>query len=94
MERVAEHGTYGAITTARKVRSFTRNLVSVSDLTDQFGVVQFDRDGVFVDSGSGNLTRIGSRTVDRLYSFDADALSRHARSLPTTFSALPLRVTG
>ena len=56
--------------------------MSVRDLVDQFGKVIFDADGVTVESADGGTsTRIGEPTVNRLYSFDGDALSKHAAAI-------------
>ena len=73
---VVESGSYGPLQNAQKVPGFTRVLVSVLDLAEQFGGVRFDVDGVYVVSGSVE-TKIGSVTPARLYSFDLLALQRH-----------------
>ena len=78
-EAITEIGELGPLTGAQKVGSFTRTLVSVSDLTEQFGVVIFDKNAVHVGSEDGALiTKIGDLTPQRLYSFDLDALEGHA----------------
>ena len=72
----------GALRNVRRVLSFTRTLVSVRDLVDQFSRVVFDNDGVTVESEDGRTrTRIGEPTHNRLYSFDGDALKRHATAV-------------
>ena len=75
---VVETGSYGPLLNAQKVPGFTRVLVSVLDLAEQFGVVTFDTKGVFVTSGAV-VTQIGSVTPSRLYSFDLSALQRHVQ---------------
>jgi hypothetical protein len=81
-ESVAEIGDLGALRNVRRVRSFTRTLVGVRDLVDQFHEVRFNRDGVHVVSKDGHVaTKIGDPTRNRLYSFDGSALSKHARRL-------------
>ena len=87
-EAIAGKGSYGSITSARRVSSFPRNLISVSDIIEQFGFVVFDREGAFVislsPSGHERLTtRIADRTDDRLFAFDSDALSEHAENMKT-----------
>jgi hypothetical protein len=77
---VVESGSYGPLRNAQKVPGFTRVLVSVLDLAEQFGGVRFDVDGVYVVSGSVE-TKIGSVTASRLYSFDLLALQRHVERL-------------
>ena len=81
-ERISEVGDLGALKNARRVLSFTRTLVSVRDLVDQFHKVIFDGDGVLVESVDGRTrTRIGVPTSNRLYSFDGEALTRHAAAV-------------
>ena len=85
-EAVAGKGWYGPISTARRIASFPRTLVSVSDILEQFGFVIFDRDGAYVVSHSPSKTaclvsKIGERTHDRLFSFDKEALSSHAADM-------------
>ena len=81
--RIVEEGELGPIKGAQKVNSFHRTLVSVMDLLEQFGWVIFDEHGVSIltpsKSGPNLMTRIGSRTASRLFDFDIDALSEHAR---------------
>ena len=77
-EPVAEIGDLGALENVRRVNSFTRTLVSVRDLVEQFHRVIFDDDGVSVESPDGIRTLIGRPMRNRLYSYDGDALSRHA----------------
>ena len=69
----------------QKVSSFTRALISVTDLVEQFGVVMFDRTGAYLSSCRGDkalISKIGSCTGDRLYRFDQSSLERHAAKLP------------
>ena len=81
-EPIAEIGTLGALKDVRRVMSFTRTLVSVRDLVDQFDVVKFDRDGVHVQSMDGQVsTCIGKPTENRLYGFNGKALSEHAGAI-------------
>ena len=65
--------------------SFSRTLVGAMDLVDQFDEVRFNWKGVHVvtqtPSGKEVATRIGSPTLNRLFSFDGDALRRHAAKL-------------
>ena len=78
-EPIAEIGDLGALKNVRRVNSFTRTLVSVRDLVEQFHRVIFDADGVSVESPDGGIrTLIGRPMRNRLYSYDGDALSRHA----------------
>ena len=71
----------GTALNVRRVLSFTRTLVGVRDLVDQFDVVKFDDQGVYVESKDGKVsTRIGAPTENRLYSFDSKALTRHAEA--------------
>ena len=79
---LGEFPDLGALQDARRVLSFTRTLVSVRDLVDQFHKVVFDGDGVLVESEDGRIrTRIGLPTSNRLYPFDGKALSRHAAAV-------------
>ena len=85
-EEIAGRGWYGPISSARRVASFPRDLVSASDIIEQFGFTVFDREGVYVVSSTPSgrdvlMTRIGTRTPDRLFSFDKDALSKHAEGM-------------
>ena len=81
-EPITELGDLGALREVRRVRSFTRMLVGVRDLVDQFHVIRFDRDGVHVETQDGKIrTRIGRPTANRLYSFNGAALARHARAV-------------
>ena len=80
-EPVAEIGSLGPLL-ARKVNSFSRALISVSDLVERFGGVFFDRNKVYVctPDGVGPITTcIGERNDVRLYSFDLKALMKHER---------------
>ena len=78
-ERIAEIGDLGPLKNVRRVMSFTRTLVSVRDLVDQFHRVVFDSRGVAVESETGDVrTLIGLPMRNRLYSFDGSALARHA----------------
>ena len=96
-EKIAEVGDLGPLKDAQKVLSFGRTLVSVSDLVEQFGVVAFDHEGVFVlspstpSSACPQLSRIGDKTRERLFSFDLDALGQHHTSLrsPASRSTAP-----
>ena len=83
LERVSEVGDLGPIKGAKKVRSFNRTLVSVTDLVEQFGRVIFDSDGVKVETKRGPKSKrirtvIGTPTLNRLYKFDQAALQNHA----------------
>ena len=83
-EPIAEIGTLGALRDVRRVMSFTRTLVSVRDLVDQFDSVTFDKHGVHVESADGRVsTCIGRPTENRLYGFNGDALARHANEVDT-----------
>ena len=68
-ENVSEMGEMGPMMGVRKVDNFTRPLVAVSDLTDQFGGVYFDSKHVFVvserEDGSALFTCIGERNAVR-----------------------------
>ena len=80
-----EVGWLGSLRNVQKVNSFTRTLVSVADLVEQFGVVMFDTSGAYLGSkyrGKTLITKIGSSTPDRLYRFDQPALERHVEKLP------------
>ena len=87
-EEVSQIGDLGPLIGVRKVDSFTRTLVSVRDLVDQFGSVVFDSKGVHLRTcetdattgaaGSCVDTQIGRPTIQRLYSFDVEALIKHA----------------
>ena len=87
-EEVSQIGDLGPLIGVRKVDSFTRTLVSVRDLVDQFGSVVFDSKGVHLRTcetdattgaaGSCVGTQIGRPTIQRLYSFDVEALIKHA----------------
>jgi hypothetical protein len=84
---IVEEGSLGAITGAQKVQGFTRTLVSVMDLVEQFGLVFFDLEGVSILSLGPNangpplITRIGHRTPTRLFSFDLKALDTHVAAM-------------
>ena len=81
-ERVAEEGSLGPLARVKKVNSFSRTLVSVADLVEQYGGLYFDKLGAHVvsedASGDTIVTTIGTLTKSRLYSFDLASLSRHA----------------
>ena len=84
-ERIAEIGDLGPLRDVQKVNSFTRTLVSVADLVEQFGIVMFDRTGTYLGSCWGDealISKIGSYTGDRLYRFDQSSLTKHAAKLP------------
>ena len=84
-ERIAEVGDLGPLKNVQKVNSFTRTLVSVADLVEQFGVVMFDRTGAYLSSCRGKeafISKIGSYTGDRLFRFDQSSLAKHASRLP------------
>ena len=70
---------------SQRVNSFTRTLVSVTDLVDQFEAVRFDKSGAHVETkgpdGRVVSTLIGRPTASRLFGFDDVALSRHARKI-------------
>ena len=93
-ERIAEEGRLGPLSHVKKVESFSRSLISVRDLVDQYGGVWFDSDGVHVvsfDKGDGQpfvargatVTRVGEPTRARLYSFDIAQLEsqQHAAGI-------------
>ena len=79
-EKIVEFGELGALKDVRRVASFTRTLVSVRDLVEQFGSVRFDETGAHIVDPSGEVsTCIGRPTCNRLYSFDGAALMEHTR---------------
>ena len=78
-ERITEIGSLGPLRGARRVNSFTRTLVSVRDLVEQFGPVRFDEDGVHISTSDGKTAKIGRPLSSRLYSFDLKSFSRHVR---------------
>ena len=84
-EPIAETGDLGVLRGVQRVNSFTRTLVSVTDLVDQFEAVRFDKSGAHVETkgSDGRIvsTLIGRPTASRLFGFDDAALSRHARKL-------------
>ena len=94
-ENIVEEGRLGPLLNAKKVMSFSRSLISVRDLVDQYGGVWFDADGVHVvtlrggESGVADLvggrnatvTKIGMPTSARLYSFDIEQLEAHHRDV-------------
>merc|ERR1712185_726340 len=47
-EPIAEVGCLGPLRNVQRVNSFTRTLVSVADLVEQFGVVMFDSSGTYL----------------------------------------------
>jgi hypothetical protein len=65
----------------RQVSIFQRTLVSVKDLVEQFGPVLFNNGGVYLASrgtqGKSFISKIGSCTPERLYTFDVAALTEH-----------------
>ena len=81
-EKVDKIGHMGPLKGVRRVTSFQRTLVSVKDLVEQFGPVLFNRDGVYLASrgmkDKSFITKIGSCTPERLYSFDVSALTTHS----------------
>ena len=86
IETVAEIGDLGPLKNARKVKSFDKTLVSVTDLVEQFGRVVFDVEGVTVETQADNLeskvsTNIGKPTSNRLYKFDISALEKHQEKM-------------
>ena len=83
-EMVTEVGSLGAVPEVQRVLSFSRSLISVSDITDLYGSVIFNSSGASIisnaiDSTTGLpfSTQIATRTPERLYEFDGAALSRH-----------------
>ena len=83
---IEEIGNAGPLKGAKRVSSFTRPLVSVSDLSSQFGGVFFDRCHVYVVSQCGNTTIstcIGKRNEAQLYTFDVQALANHEADVMT-----------
>ena len=84
-EEIAEVGSFGPLRRAQKVLSFPRSLISVMDLVEQFGEVCFNADGALLqtecDVGKLLVSTIGKATEERLFSFDLEALQRHADRL-------------
>jgi hypothetical protein len=83
-EDVAEIGDAGPLSQVRKVNSFTRTLISVGDLADQFGGVYFDSNGSHVISEASTgwvATKIGRRNPSRLYTFDVESLIKHKEKI-------------
>ena len=81
-EKIVEKGELGPLKGALKVNSFTRTLIGVRDLADQFGGVYFDSKHVYVVSKKDDKvisTKIGEATKARLYSFDLEALEKHVK---------------
>jgi hypothetical protein len=81
-EKIVEKGELGPLKGALKVNSFTRTLIGVRDLADQFGGVYFDSKHVHVVSKKDDKvisTKIGEATKARLYSFDLEALEKHVK---------------
>jgi hypothetical protein len=80
-EKVSLIGDMGPMKGVRQVSSFQRTLVSVKDLVEQFGPVLFNNDGVYLASrgtqGKSFISKIGSCTPERLYTFDVAALTEH-----------------
>ena len=91
-EEVVETGELGPLSGVRKVESFERSLISVTDLIEQFGPVVFNAAGVHLatELGKGEVcvTTIGHATGNRLFSIDADALQRHSQRLAQHRAAL------
>ena len=81
-EEISQQGRVGPLEKCKKIRSFTRSLISVRSLSDQFGGVYFDSGNVYVVTASGVskpvVTSIGRSNEARLYSFDIEALEDHA----------------
>ena len=81
---IVEVGNAGPLKGAKRVNTFTRPLISVGELTEQFGGVLFDRGHVYVVSRCGETTIstcIGKRNEARLYTFDVQALAEHQADL-------------
>ena len=74
VEPVSAIGDIGVLRGVRRVDSFTRTLVSVRDLVEQFGTVSFTQRGVFIRR-RGKNSRIGRPLPNRLYSFNLSALN-------------------
>ena len=90
-EKVAEEGKVGPIANAKKVESFSRSLISVADLVDQYGGVYFDPGGAHVISskdGKVVITSIGNLTRSRLYALDLPGLVRHAEEVGGSSSSV------
>ena len=74
-EPIVEEGDLGPLRGVQKVKSFHRDLISVAQLCQQFGVVLFSRRGAQIvtevgDKGEMIITQIGLATKGNLYSFD------------------------
>ena len=84
-EMVVETGELGPLRGVRKVASFERPLISVTDLIERFGPVVFNASGVHLatELGEGEVcvTTIGHATPNRLFSFDQEALELHEERL-------------
>ena len=74
----------GPLRGAKKVDSFARTLVSVMDVAEQVGAVEFTPKAAFVSNKVGEeqlRTQIATATKSRLYSFDVGALEDHVERL-------------
>ena len=83
-ECVSEQGDLGPLRGAQKVDSFSRTLVSVMDVAEQIGSVEFKPDAAFVRSVNGGVTtktKIASATPSRLCHFDMEALERYVNKV-------------
>lgn len=83
-ERVSESGDLGPLKGAEKVDSFARTLVSVMDVAEQVGAVEFTPKAAFVTNEAGGVqlrTQIATATKSRLYKFDVEALEDHVERL-------------
>ena len=83
-ERISESGDLGPLKGAKKVDSFARTLVSVMDVAEQVGTVEFTPKAAFVTNEIGGAkvrTQIAAATKSRLYSFDVEALENHVQRL-------------
>ena len=83
-ERISESGDLGPLKGAMKVDSFARTLVSVMDVAEQVGAVEFTPKAAFVINEVGGeklRTQIAMATKSRLYSFDVEALEKHVERL-------------
>ena len=81
---IAQIGNAGPLHGVKRVDSFTRPLISVSELSAQFGGVYFDSEEVYVVSrcdGSIIATSVGRRNAAHLYTFDVQALADHQAKL-------------
>ena len=85
-KNITEVGSLGSMRHVQKVPGFTRTLVSVRDLADQFAGVYFDKGHVYLvpECAMTNIPmhRIGDATANRLYTFNIKALDRCSGLLP------------